>query len=52
MAARIGLSSTITILGDGSALIDHSQPGNRIHSTSRASSKPCNYEQLGLARAD
>src|SRR5260370_11709254 len=52
MAARIGLSSTMTILGDCSALIDHSPPGRPIHSTPTAAIKPCNYEKLGLARPD
>jgi hypothetical protein len=33
MAARIGLSSTITILGDCSALIDHSSSGLIMHIT-------------------
>src|SRR5947199_6368010 len=51
IAARIGLSSTMTIFGDDSALIDQllTRPG--IHSTSEARAKPCNYGQLGLARA-
>src|SRR5260370_7472322 len=52
IAARIGLSSTMTILGDDSALIDHSQPGKRIHSTPIAGAKGCNYGQFGLAPAD
>src|SRR3984893_7934293 len=51
MAARIGLSSTMTIFGDDSALIDHSHARYRIHSMPEAGSKPCNYEQLGLAPA-
>src|ERR1700722_13740781 len=51
MAARIGLSSTMTILGDWSAPIDHSHSGKNIHSTAQAGTKPCNYEQLGLAPA-
>jgi hypothetical protein len=33
MAARIGLSSTITILGDWSALIDHPDSDGIIHTT-------------------
>src|SRR5882757_10043336 len=52
IAARIGLSSTMTILGDDSALIDHPPPGRAFHSTPQARAKPCNYGQLGLARAD
>src|SRR3984893_526810 len=51
MAARIGLSSTMTIFGDGSAPIDHSRSGKNIHSTPLAGIKPCNYGQLGLAPA-
>src|ERR1700741_1140736 len=51
MAARIGLSSTMTIFGDGSAPIDHSRSGKNIHSTPQAGIKPCNYGQLGLAPA-
>src|ERR1700730_3850539 len=42
----------MTIVGDDSALIDHSQPGKGIHSTLKFFFKPCNYGQLGLARAD
>src|ERR1700760_2201006 len=51
MAARIGLSSTMTIFGDGSAPIDHSRSGKNIHSTPQGGIKPCNYGQLGLAPA-
>src|SRR5580658_3570543 len=51
IAARIGLSSTITILGDDSAPIDHSHSGKSIHSMPCVGSKPCNYEQLGLVPA-
>src|SRR6266704_3554321 len=51
IAARIGLSSTMTILGDASLPIDHSHSGKTLHSTPRAGSKPCNYGQLGLAPA-
>src|SRR6266581_3537660 len=51
IAARIGLSSTMTILGDDSLPIDHSHSGKTLHSTPRAGSKPCNYGQLGLAPA-
>src|ERR1700712_1696687 len=50
IAARIGLSSTMTILGDGSP-IDHPHSGKNIHSTLKHSIKPCNYEPLGLAPA-
>src|SRR5215470_3637533 len=52
MAARIGLSSTMTIFGDDSALIDQliTRPG--IHSTEDRPTKPCNYGQLGLAAAE
>src|SRR6266704_1165579 len=52
IAARIGLSSTMTILGDDSLPIDHSHSGKTLHSTPRAGSKPCNYGQLGLAPAN
>src|SRR3981081_2641202 len=51
IAARIGLSSTMTILGDWSAVIDHSLSGKNIHSTHKAGLKPCNVGQLGLAPA-
>src|SRR3954468_8115760 len=51
IAARIGLSSTMTIFGDWSAAIDHSHSGKNIHSTRSAGLKPCNYGQLGLAPA-
>src|SRR3984885_14042884 len=51
IAARIGLSSTMTILGDDSAPIDYPQSYQTIHSTPEACLKPCNYEQLGLAPA-
>src|ERR1700750_2367511 len=49
IAARIGLSSTMTIFGE-SALIGHSHPDG-THSTSHDAAKPCNYEQLGLVRS-
>src|SRR5712672_2673813 len=52
IAARIGLSSTMTILGDDSLPIDHSHSGKTLHSTPQAGSKPCNYGQLGLAPAN
>src|SRR6266704_2741541 len=52
IAARIGLSSTMTILGDDSLPIDHSHSGKTLHSTPRAGSKPCNYVQLELAPAN
>src|SRR3954466_6716860 len=52
IAARIGLSSTMTILGDCSAVIDHSGLRPSIHSTEEARAKPCNCGQLGLVRAD
>src|SRR6267154_1106231 len=52
IAARIGLSSTMTILGDDSALIDHSRPGKGIHTTPMAVAKGCNYGKFGLAPAD
>src|SRR5260221_13120398 len=42
----------MTILGHDYALIDHLLPREAIHSTSGPAAKPCNYEQLGLARAD
>src|ERR1700760_1173375 len=51
IAARIGLSSTMTILGNWSAAIDHSHSGRNIHSTRDGGLKPCNVEQLGLAPA-
>src|SRR6267142_6000919 len=51
IAARIGLSSTMTILGDWSAAIDHSYSGKNIHSTHKGGLKPCNVGQLGLAPA-
>src|SRR5215204_5230269 len=51
IAARIGLSSTITIFGDDSALMDQLLTPQGIHSTSKARAKPCIYGQLGLARA-
>src|SRR5215203_1689251 len=51
IAARIGLSSTITIFGDDSALMDQLLTPPGIHSTSKARAKPCIYGQLGLARA-
>src|SRR6201991_2274200 len=51
IAARIGLSSTMTILGDVSTPIDHLHSGKTIHSMRKAAIKPCNYEQLGLAPA-
>src|SRR3954464_10333894 len=50
MAARTGLSSTMTILGDASADIELSVSGNPFDSTAQASPKPCNSEQMGLAR--
>src|ERR1700710_1309975 len=50
IAARIGLSSTMTILGAVSP-IDHSHSGKTSLSTPEAGSKPCIYEQLGLAPA-
>src|SRR6266403_1192259 len=52
IAARIGLSSTMTIFGDDSALIDQLLTRQGIHSTEEARAKPCNYGQLGLVRAD
>src|SRR5258708_3619689 len=52
IAARIGLSSTMTILGDDSLPIDHSHSGKTLHNTPQAGSKPCNYGQLGLAPAN
>src|ERR1700692_48846 len=52
IAARIGLSSTMTILGDDSALIDQSPPGKGIHTMPTAGAKGCNYGQFGLAPAD
>src|SRR6266852_2059361 len=52
IAARIGLSSTMTILGDDSLPIDHSHSSKTLHSTPQAGSKPCNYGQLGLAPAN
>src|SRR5438132_1490895 len=52
IAARIGLSSTMTIFGDDSALIDQLLTRQGIHSTSKALAKPCIYGQLGLVRAD
>src|SRR6266702_2870110 len=52
IAARIGLSSTMTIFGDDSALMDQLLTRQGIHSTSEARAKPCNCGQLGLVRAD
>src|SRR4051812_7736432 len=40
----------MTILGDASADIELSVSGNPLDSTAQASPKPCNYEQMGLAR--
>src|SRR3990170_8254033 len=51
IAARIGLSSTMTILGDDSEPIDHSHSGKTPLTTPEAGLKPCNYGQLGLAPA-
>src|SRR5215203_7228377 len=52
IAARIGLSSTMTIFGDDSALIDQLLTRLGIHSTEEGPAKPCNCGQLGLVRAD
>src|ERR1700733_3582306 len=52
IAARIGLSSTMTILGDDSAPIDHPHSQQNILSTKEAGLKPFNYGQLGLAPAN
>src|SRR4030088_668595 len=51
IAARIGLSSTMTIFGEDSP-IDHSHSGKTSLSTPQARSKPCNYGQMGLAPAN
>src|SRR6266550_3876319 len=51
IAARIGLSSTMTIFGDDSALMDQLLTRQGIHSTEEARAKPCNCGQLGLVRA-
>src|SRR3954463_13947032 len=49
IAARIGLSSTMTILGEAAAAMDTRFHSKTIHSTRQTALKPCNYEQLGLA---
>src|ERR1700712_3066011 len=51
IAARIGLSSTMTILGDDSEPIDHPHYLATIHSTPLPNANPCNYGRLGLVPA-
>src|SRR4029450_743027 len=51
IAARIGFSSTMAILGDDSAAIHYSHSGNRVLAGPTALSKPCNSTGSGLAPA-